>query len=440
MILLMISFIVNPYQYNVRYILLYDEIENRRLSNAFQPHLLNQYELSSRIFLEPGFNMRKDDMVPFVSAGGEIRYERFNFLYEMKINYIGDYRNPISDSINYDGHVWKNKIIEEDRYGFAIYEQQYYSIFGGLSPINSGPLIHSSLIFSENARSIPLFGFKLKNPYLHFTYFFTNLEANRYLSYHRLELNKKWFFIGITETVLYTHEKPRFEYLNPFFLYYAIQWNNEWDKTRNDNIIWDADFGLLYKNIKIYWEILIDDIMYEPTPAPNKIGYGIGTYINFNKYSFLMEYIFVDKWVYTHSFNRNNIYVRYLERDTVRGWALGDSVGPDGDHIHFDVLRRIGNNNLSFLLLQISYYRKGEGNLWTPYKQGENTDPPFPSGIVEKTFNVKLGFRYLSNFDRFSIDIGYEVTKNSNNEENNSSYGFLINAGIRKYIKIVNLN
>jgi len=46
--------------------------------------------------------------------------------------------------------------------------------------------------------------------------------------------------------------------------------------------------------------------------------------------------------------------------------------------------------------IRFEYIRKGEGSIYLPYEQeGGDWNPPFPSGVVEKTIDLRIGLEYV---------------------------------------------
>ena len=58
--------------------------------------------------------------------------------------------------------------------------------------------------------------------------------------------------------------------------------------------------------------------------------------------------------------------------------------------------------------LAFRYIRKGEGSIFVPYEdEGGPTNPPFPSGIVEKKLEFSAGVKYtFRNLFHCAGDIG----------------------------------
>jgi hypothetical protein len=172
-------------------------------------------------------------------------------------------------------------------------------------------------------------------------------------------------------------------YLNFFFPYYLAQWGSD----RDDNIVWAIDFQLHMFNSIFYAELLIDDYMYEDDDYPHKLAYQVGLKsLLLGSLIAKLNYTFVDKWVYTHELAAN-----VHERN---GHCLGFPLGNDVDKLSFSL--RYENRYGVRPRLEIDYIRKGEGSIYLPYEvEGGPINPPFPSGIVERTFDIKCGIDYI---------------------------------------------
>ena len=126
--------------------------------------------------------------------------------------------------------------------------------------------------------------------------------------------------------------------------------------------------------------------MYEDDPHPDKLAYQIGLKSLIARHIMArINYTFVDKWVYSQR-QPQNVYEQ-------RGRCLGFPLGNDVDELSFNV--KYLNAYGIFPHLSIDYIRKGEGSIFIPFEdEGGSINPPFPSGVVEKTLEIKLGVDY----------------------------------------------
>jgi hypothetical protein len=262
-----------------------------------------------------------------------------------------------------------------------------------------GPGDDNSLLLSLDPQGYD--GFLLFIPFRYFEFYkiFSVLNAarNRYLSIHRIGLNIRRFLkLGFSEAILFSESLEPL-YLNPLLPYYLSQWGID----RDDNIMWCFDAQLSLYNSVIYGEFLIDDYMYEDDPYPHKTAYKIGfKSLILNNFLVKMNYTFVDKWVYTHK-RLINTYVRdtyvYLPDS---GFPVGFPLGNDVDQVSFSI--KFMNQYGLYPGLYIKQVRKGEGSIYLPYtEEGGSLNPPFPSGVVEKKFDILVGLDYIFKYNFF---------------------------------------
>lgn len=257
----------------------------------------------------------------------------------------------------------------------------------------------NSLLFSLDPQGYDGFLLSIPLRYLEFHGIFSILDAfqQRYISIHRIGLNVARFLkLGFSEAILFGRSLEPL-YLNVFLPYYVSQWG----MNRDDNIMWCLDGQLLVANSIICGEFLIDDYMYEEDPYPDKIAYKIGIKsLIHNNFLVKMNYTFVDKWVYTHE-DPINIYARtdyrYLPDS---GYTLGFPLGNDVDELSFSV--RYMNKYGLYPSFEVNYVRKGQGSIFLPYEEeGGTWNPPFPSGVVEKKFDVLVGLDYVLHYNSY---------------------------------------
>jgi hypothetical protein len=254
----------------------------------------------------------------------------------------------------------------------------------GRRNLSWGPSTIHSLLLSPDPQGYDGVLLNIPGQFLEFHGMFSILDAaeSKFLSVHRLGLNLKGFLkIGFSEAMLFADSLEP-SYLNVFLPFYVAQWSSY----RDDNIMWAIDLQMHLFNSILYAELLVDDYMYEDDPHPNKLGYQVGVKsLLLSSILAHVNYTFVDKWVYTQR-QPQNIYER-------RGRCLGYPLGNDVDEFSF-ALKYVNAYGI-FPHLSFNYSRKGEGSIYVPFEdEGGSINPPFPSGIVEKTLRVKLGVDY----------------------------------------------
>jgi hypothetical protein len=278
-----------------------------------------------------------------------------------------------------------------------------------------------SLILSPDPQGYDGFSVQLPSRYLEFYGMFSILETAqpRYLSVHRLGFNLKGFLmVGFTEAIVSADSLEPL-YLNVFLPFYLSQWG----KNRDDNVLWSIDLQLHLFNSILYGELLIDDYMYEDDPYPDKLAYQVGVKsLLLNSLIFKINYTAVDKWVYTQRLP-HNVY----ERDDR---CLGFPLGNDVDELTCG-LKYVNCFGL-FPRLSFAYTRKGEGSIFLPFEEeGGTTNPPFPSGVVDKSLVVKAGADYnlMRNFN-FTFEVGKSYRYNADHIAGNDSDVFVFELGV----------
>ncbi len=270
-------------------------------------------------------------------------------------------------------------------------------------------------------------GFLIFIPFSYFEYYgiFSVLNTsgrhipdNRYISIHRigLDLNSS-LKLGFSEALLFG-KTIHPSYLNIFFSYLMTN-GYTW---RDDNIIWSFDAHVRLFNSIIFGEFVIDDIIIKDEPYPNKFAYKFGLKsLILNRFLVKMNYTFVDKWVYTHRLDIN-IYERcgYPSGIQPTSHPLGFPLGNDVDQLSFSI--KFMNTYALYPHVAVNYIRKGEGSLHLPYEEeGGPLEPPFPSGIIEKQFEVKLGLDYTFKYNFYiEANIGKRYWTNFDHIEDNN--------------------
>jgi hypothetical protein len=280
-----------------------------------------------------------------------------------------------------------------------------------------GPGSVHSLLLSSNDQGYDGFLLTIPGKYLEFHGMFSVLDAarSRFLSLHRLGLNLRGFLkIGFSEAILSADSLEPL-YLNPFLPFYLAQWST----ARDDNIMWSFDLQVHLFNSILYGELLIDDFMYERDPFPNKLAYQLGLKsLAWKHLVACINYTFVDKWVYTQRLAQNV----YDQKGRCLGFPLGNDV--DRLSITFKYVNRFG----LFPHASVDYTRQGEGSIYIPFEEeGGSINPPFPSGVVERTLEFRFGAAYsLRRNFHFRIDIGRQYHHNVDHTPGNDVDGIIL--------------
>lgn len=258
----------------------------------------------------------------------------------------------------------------------------------------------SDLLVSRDPQGFDGYYIRIPGRYYEFYTLFSILDPaeQRYLAQHRVGIDFAGFLkLGFSEAILWggTLEPV---YLNFFLPYYISQWGID----RDDNVMWQIDCQLGLFNAIIYGNLLIDDFQYDDEPDdpnPHKLAYKIGVKtIIAQRFLFKTQYTRVDKWVYTQ---RWPINVWHKDNRPL-GYPLGNDVDELRASITFFNVYDVHP------YLTFSHVRKGEGSIFVPYEdEGGPTNPPFPSGIVEKKLEFSVGVKYtFRNLLHCAGDIG----------------------------------
>jgi len=362
------------------------------------------------------------------SARGALAAQPSDNLY-LYINFLVD--EELEKNPDYQGKKWRGFAGEMEN-AFMLYRKGAFTLQAGRFAAFWGPS-RESLILSETARPMDAVSLRYKWGFIHYTFQTGKLDRtrhqtenetvfeNRYFSGHRLDLRlHRNFYLGLFETVIYGGPGRPMEwaYLNPFLFYHAYQLNENY----NDNTFLGFDMTLYLKgNHKIYTQLLIDDFQIDNEVRgdnePNEIGFllGIHTARLYDNYELKAEYLAITNRTYNQVYDRN----RYVNR----GKLLGNEYGPDGDRATLEVSRWL--NSLQRVSLQLMYQRKGEGrynSTWTrPWMDVDNYAEPFPTGIVEKTFQPSLRFTGIfRKYCFFDVEAGLKFVDNFEHSDGRS--------------------
>lgn len=315
---------------------------------------------------------------------------------------------------------WKNFQVYLDE-GLLQFNTGSLNFLIGRRNYQLGYFGNDDLLLSSNTQGYDGFSFSLPFHYFEFHTIFSVLDASRerYLVFHRIGLHLPGFLkCGFSEALLFS-ETLQPLYLNPFLPYYLAQWGID----RDDNIMWCFDIQLQLWRSLFYGELLIDDYMYENDPYPDKIAYRLGIKTTFmNPLLATIHYTFVDKWVYTHHHSVNI----YEQNNQSLGFPLGNDVDRIGLIVKYMTVYGIYPSG------EITYERKGEGSIFLPYEEeGGDWNPPFPSGVVEKTLTFRFGVGFVMG-DLFHgrLSVGKQYSTNYGHAPDNDQSDILFNASL----------
>jgi hypothetical protein len=297
---------------------------------------------------------------------------------------------------------------------YVVFPWKKVTLFWGRDYVDWGPSADGNLLVSQTAESLDKFGARLSFKNLHLSTFYANLsaEASRSLSAHRLEVDMRRVVFGVSEAVLYVERGFDPAYSLPLSSFYANQFNERSD----DNILWSFDLKYrLGRAGVVYGSFLIDDFQFErDNQNPDKIAFDVGARTAFVRplpLTVRLRYRFVDIYTYSH-LDSGKAFVTGAGDAPGGDPLLGAGQGPDSDRLQVSAEvypRPDVASTLSFF-----YQRRGEGNDFRRFEPGFDASPPFPLGVVEKTYS--FGYRVLWELAAGSVlgvDVRHDYVRNS---------------------------
>lgn len=304
-----------------------------------------------------------------------------------------------------------------------------------------GPGYQGNLILSDNAPAfdmlkysgtIDLNDFGGGYGKINFTKFFSLLDSldgqNRYFSGQRLEYKPfDALTLGLSETAIISQDSSILFY-NPLpFIppYYVTWWIASMFSPQevNCNVALDAEINLTQK-IKLYGELMADDIIFFPeeNPYPNRTGFLAGAYfadpLGKGNTDFRIEYTHINNYVYfpTHPW-QDYLY---------QGEYIGNPLGPDADQLYLELTHRLSDKfNLS---LSYNHERHGEGQVGIPLPSDPEiaNENIFLSGIIEKqqAYQAEISYTVSPQWE-LSASATLENIENKDNtigEKENNTY------------------
>jgi len=297
---------------------------------------------------------------------------------------------------------------------YLTYRREHGTIFFGRDYVDWGPAEDRNVIISQEAGSLDKLGGRLqfKNFRLSVVHAILSSPDERYLSAHRLEMVFGKVTLGLSETVIHRDRFLDPAYVLPFSSFYANQFSERGD----DNVLWAIDMKYpVIDGLMVDGSLLLDDFQYERGDStPDNIAFNLGIRAAMAQpvpVNFGLRYRRVTIYTYTHR-DSLNAHVSGTGDPNMGDSILGVVEGPDTDLLTADVdyfpLPRL-TATVFFSLL-----RRGEGNDFRTFQPGDEHDPSFPSGVVERT--TSLGLRLAWVFDGNSLATAEIVRTQVRNE------------------------
>ncbi|HEU4929202.1 MAG TPA: hypothetical protein VFU38_05180, partial [Candidatus Krumholzibacteria bacterium] len=199
--------------------------------------------------------------------------------------------------------------------------------------------------------------------------------------------------VGLSETVLYNSRGLDMLYFLPLAWFYANQFN---ERTNDDNVMWALDVKTnAIDGLTLYGSVLVDDFQFEREAGfPDKLAFDAGfRWVPDRPLGLAIRgrYRRVDIYTYSHV-DSLSLYVSGAADLAEGDVLLGGIPGPDADTWRVDAeLFPRANVAVSAGVFGV---RMGEGRDLRGFEQGDDKNPPFPSGTVDETFGFDVGARY----------------------------------------------
>ena len=303
----------------------------------------------------------------------------------------------------------------------SLYDRSYVvaswdqvDVLAGREQVGWGPGAGGGLIVPGARYTIDQLSLRLKFRSLRLDAFFGQLYTapERYAVGHRLEGAFGHTVLGLSETVVYGGRPFDWLYLFPVSWYYANQFN---ERTNEDNLLWSVDAKTTIAGVTIFGNLLIDDVQFERSDGyPDKLAYDLGArWVPARPLGLGLQaqYRRADIYTYSH-LDSLSVYVSGAGELTDGDVLLGGLPGPDADEwqVAADVYPR---RNVA-VTLSGAGRRVGEGNDLRAFDLGvDDPDPPFPSGVVERTLGVALAARWEFDGDSW-VSAAYAHTRVEN--------------------------
>ncbi len=314
-----------------------------------------------------------------------------------------------------------NEIQYSEMKGGVNYEDKYWSISFGKDWHNWGSGYRSQLILSNKAPSFPYIKLEIQpTSWFHFVYlhgflnsrvpdssrFYNTQLRNPDGSYVQRVIDREKFYaahilelspinnlkISLGESIIYSDQGPRLEYLNPILFYrLADHYNDGGIMGRGSNSQFFGDINYIpLPGYNFYSTLFIDEIntyqIFDPKINRNQLGYTIGTFlygIGLPRLESRIEYTRILPWVYSNSIQTQTY--------TNSNYLLGHYIGQNADQLYFHFSCQLGRG----------LYIK----LWgEKIRQGGFDDVTLQYNPIAKDFLYGL----RRNEDNFGVNATYE--------------------------------
>ncbi|MFP4520539.1 MAG: capsule assembly Wzi family protein [Fibrobacterota bacterium] len=235
---------------------------------------------------------------------------------------------------------------------------------------------------------------------------------NRFYSAARLEFIKKRYGIGIGQAVIYAGENRNFElqYCMPFYPFHYGQMSVWREGNSYDNTFGSVDFFFIpADSVKIYAEILVDDIQVEfdevSQSIQNSVAFMVGFETSGRDFSLFLEGGRINSFVYNHAAGQRLSY-------TNEKGFMGSPLGPDAELLYGEGSYLLKNGLKTSVGLW--FMNKGERNIeYEIQKMIKTREDKVPYGTVYKERNLWVSLEKTF-FNSFSLEISTGILNNFN--------------------------
>lgn len=351
--------------------------------------------------------------------------------YPVKVNYSLERLGFVN---GYGTHIYHDETIAYLVTGFPLFEIEI-----GKNINRWGPGYSGSLTLSDYAASYDLIKFKTKFWRLKYTSFtgflrtypqityeskteqdgkeiVRQMQSKKYIAAHRLEIAvTDNLDIGLNEVVIYGDRGLEIAYLNPIMFFRSA----EHYLGDMDNATMSADFNwIIVKGIRLYGEFFLDDVTIKKIGSDwygNKFAYLGGIFITdpfkMRDTEFLLEYVRVKPFVYTHHYPIN-VYTHFST-------PLGYFSGPNTENYFLRFTKYFSRRSK----LYVEYENKKHGTNYPnqniggdinfAHMPGDPYNVKFLDGIIER--EKRLGFKIVYDiFRHYNFTISYDYVKFDN--------------------------
>ncbi len=283
----------------------------------------------------------------------------------------------------------------------SLYERSYVvfgwdkvHVFYGRDYLAWGPSDWGNLITPWRVTSIDQLGWRARLKWFRLSMFNGTLDPvlRRHFAGHRLEMLFGRVTIGLNETVVYAGKDWDPIYFFPLSSFYANQFN---ERDNDDNIFWSGDVKVSFLDaLTLYGSGLIDDYQFEGDGEyPDKWAVEVGGRFALSTpvaTTWRARYQRVSIYTYTHHDSMTYYLAGSADPETTP--LLGGQPGPDADW--WRVEGEFYPHPVVIVTAAVFSDRLGEGNDLRPYEPGEPIDPPFPSGVIQRTLGWSVNVRW----------------------------------------------